>query len=74
MRWPLTQRLSSESSEGNHRADVVGLAGAAECRHLGDLPVQLGIVADHAPAEVRLDRSRCDHVGRDPAQPSSFAR
>ncbi len=54
---------------GDHRADVVGLADAAERRHVRDVLVHLRIVADHAAAEIGRDGARCDDVDGDPARP-----
>ncbi|EEF93629.1 hypothetical protein CATMIT_01739, partial [Catenibacterium mitsuokai DSM 15897] len=51
----------------DQRPDVLGFAGAAERRMRGDHRVDLRIVADHAAAEVGLDRAGRERVGDDAA-------
>ena len=48
MRWALTQRLSSESRAAIIGPSIVGDAGLAERRVVGDLFVHGGIVANDA--------------------------
>jgi hypothetical protein len=70
MRCPLTQRLSSESSE-TIMGPMSGLAHAAQSRHLRDAFVDLRIVANHAAAEISSDGSGGNGIDRN-AAPAKF--
>jgi hypothetical protein len=67
MRWPLIQRLSSDECR-DHGSDVLRLADAAERRHARHVPIDGGIVANHAAAEIGGDRARRHGVDCDAAR------
>ncbi len=50
----------------DHRSDVVGQPGTAQCRHLRDVFVDFRIIPHHAAAEIGSDGTRSDGVDRDP--------
>jgi hypothetical protein len=59
---------------GDHGADVIGNASAAESRHIRNTLVDLRIVADHSAAEIGRHRSRRNCVDDDPAGAEFLAK
>ena len=55
---PIDLAMVSGKQGGDHRADVVGLADAAEGRHLRHALIHFQVVAHHAAAEVGRDGPR----------------
>ena len=56
----------------DHRADIVGQAGPAQRRQIGNMLVDLRIVANHAAAEIGRDGAWRNDVDGDPARPEFF--